>query len=101
MNNSQNSASQRSIISANLSSRGKLKNPTKLQDPVTVIINAINQSLCTSSTLMVASHQRTRRRTSEGLCWKEALGPSTKDAPNTTSEAELQTVAGGAVEAHI
>jgi hypothetical protein len=81
MNNSQNSVSQRSSISVNSSNRGKLQNQTKLQDPVTVITNATTQSMCTTLTLMGVGHQKTGRRTSEGLHRKETQGLSIKDPP--------------------
>jgi hypothetical protein len=65
-----------------------------------VITNATTQSLYTTSILMVMDHQRTGRKTLEGLHRKETQGLSIKDPRNTTKEAELRTVAGGVVEAH-
>jgi hypothetical protein len=81
MNNSQNSVSQRFIISANSSNRGKLQNQTKFEDHVIVITNATSQSLYTTSILMIVGHQRTGRKTSEGLHRKEIQGLSIKDSP--------------------
>jgi hypothetical protein len=54
----------------------------------------------TTSILMVVGHQRIGRKTSEGLHRKETQGLSIKDPPNTTKEAKLRIVAGGAAEAH-
>jgi hypothetical protein len=72
----------------------------KLQDLVIVITNANTRSMYTTSILMVMGHQRTRRKTSEGLRRKETQGLSIEDPPNTTKEVELRTVAKGAAEAH-
>jgi hypothetical protein len=98
MNSLQNSASRRSNISTSSTSRGKSQNQAKLQDPITMIINATTPSLCTSLILMVTGHQRTGRRTSDHLRRKETQGPSIKDLPNTAKEAELQIVV--VAEAH-
>jgi hypothetical protein len=54
----------------------------------------------TTSILMVVGHQRTGRKTSEGLHRKETQGLSIKDPPNTTKEAKLIIVARDAAEAH-
>jgi hypothetical protein len=72
----------------------------KLQDPITTIINVATPSLFTSSILMVAGHQRTRRRTLDHLRRKEPQGISVKDHPNTAKEAELQIGAAVMAEAH-
>jgi hypothetical protein len=72
----------------------------KLQDPVTMIISAITQNICTTSTLIVVGCQRTGRRATEGLRRKEAQTFFTKGPPNTASGAELRIVAEGVAEAH-
>jgi hypothetical protein len=72
----------------------------KLQDLVIVITNATTQSLYSTSILMVVGHQRTGRKTLEGLCKKETLGLSIKYPPNTTKVVELRTMVRGAAETH-
>jgi hypothetical protein len=100
MNNLQNSASRRSSISGNSRNRGKSQNQTKLQDLVIVITNTTTQKMYIALILMDVGHQRTGRKTSEGLHRKETQGLSIKDPPNTTNEAELQTMTGGTAKAH-
>jgi hypothetical protein len=81
----------------------KLEQERKVAKPdlIIVITNTTTRSLCTTSTLMVVGHQRTGRRTSEGLHRKETYGLSIRDPPpNTTREAKLQTMVGGAAEAY-
>jgi hypothetical protein len=56
-----------------------LQNQTKIQDLIIVITYATTQSLYTASILMVVGHQRTGRKTSEGLRTKETQGLSMKD----------------------
>jgi hypothetical protein len=100
MNNSQNLVSWMSSISTNSSNGGKLQNHTKLQDPIIEITSTTIQSMYTTSTLMVAGHQRTGIKTLKGLRRKEIQGLSIKDPPNITREVELRTVAGGVAKAH-
>jgi hypothetical protein len=61
----------------------------KLRDLIIVITSTTTQSLYIASTLMVTGHQRTGRKTSEGLRRKETQELLIKDAPNTTKEAGL------------
>jgi hypothetical protein len=72
----------------------------KLQDLVIVITNATTQSMYITSILMGVGHQRTGRKTLEGLHRKETQGFSMKDPTNTTKEAKRRTMAKGAAEAH-
>jgi hypothetical protein len=72
----------------------------KLQDPITMIINAAILGMCTTSILMVADHQRTGRRILDNLHRKETQRPSIKDPPHTTKEEEPQIVAAVVAEAH-
>jgi hypothetical protein len=100
MNNLQNSANQRSYISASLSSRGKCQNQMKLQDPVTMTISAVIPDLCTTLILIVAGHKRIGRRILDHLLRKETQGPSIKDPLHTPKEAKPQIVAMVVAEVH-
>jgi hypothetical protein len=100
MSSLQNSTSRRSRTSASLSSKGRLQSKTKLQCLATVIINAITPSLCTTSILMVASHQRTRKRILDHLRKKGTMQLSTRGLLITVSEVMHRDEAAVMAEAH-
>jgi hypothetical protein len=65
-----------------------------------MIISATISDLCTTLILMVAGHQRTRRKFLDYLHKKETQGPSIKDPLHTPKEAEPQIMAAVMAEAH-
>jgi hypothetical protein len=64
-----------------------------LQGLAIMIINAITPNRCTSSILMVASHQRTGKRILDHLHKKGIRQPSTRGPLNTVREAMRQAEA--------
>jgi hypothetical protein len=91
MNNLQNSASSRSNISTNLSSRGKSPNQMKLQDLITMKIGAATPSQCTILTLTAVGHRRIGRRILGHLHKNDIRGLPTKDSINKIKVAAHQT----------
>jgi hypothetical protein len=101
MNCLQNSASQRSNISASSSSKGKLQSQTKPQGPhATMTASVAILSRYTASTQMAVGHQRIGRRILGHLRKKETREPPIQDLPSTIKEAAHQIIVMATTEAH-
>jgi hypothetical protein len=100
MISSQNSANLKSTISTSSSSREKFQNQMRVQKIATATISAITRGPYTTSVPMAAYLQRIGAKILRDYRSKEILRPSIRDPPNTTREAELETVVDDMVEAH-